>query len=79
MRKRHQHLTVSECFFFISHEYPLIGASPDGIVNCRCHNSGLLEIKCPWTYRGLSVNDYATKRESCLEVIDGEINLNEIE
>ena len=28
--------------------FPLFGATPDGIVNCLCHEPGILEIKGPF-------------------------------
>nr|XP_047146120.1 uncharacterized protein LOC105849547 [Hydra vulgaris] len=35
----------------IQASYPYLGASPDGIIQCTCHNKGLVEIKCPYKYR----------------------------
>ena len=49
--------SVVETGLFVSCENTIFGASPDGIVSGECHESGLLEIKCPWTYRGKSVID----------------------
>ena len=37
---------------FIKSEWLFIGASPDGIVECSCHDKGTLEIKCPYCHRG---------------------------
>jgi hypothetical protein len=40
-------------------EEPHFAASPDGIVCCQCHSTGLLEIKCPYKYRnGLPAECY---------------------
>ena len=63
-------LSVVEIRLFVSCENPIFGVSPDGFVSCECHESGLLEIKCPWTHRDKSVIDYAKLEESCLEVVD---------
>ena len=60
---------------FVSSENPVFGASPDGIVSCECHESRLLEIKCPWTHRDKSVIDYAKLEEICFEVVDNKIAL----
>ena len=68
--KDHKKLSVVETGLLVSCENPIFGASPDGIVSCECHESGRLEIKCPWTHRDKSVIDYAKLEESCLEVID---------
>ena len=64
-----------ETELFVSSENPIFGASPDGIVSCECHESRLLEIKCPWTNRDKSVIDYAKLEESYLEVVDSKIAL----
>ena len=66
-RKDHRKLSVSEGGFFIDLTDPFLGASPDGLVSCLCHGEGLVEIKCPWTYRDLTIAEYAEKNESCLE------------
>ena len=61
MKTKHKRLQVNKRCFFISVDYPFIGASPDGIIQCRCYDEGLLEIKCPFTYRGFSIKDFAAK------------------
>ena len=71
----HKKTSVVETGLFVSCENPIFGASPDGIVSCECHESGLLEIKCPWTHRDKSVIDYSKLEESCLEVVDNKIAL----
>ena len=68
-------LNVVETGLFVSCENPISGALPDGIVSCGCHESGFLEIKCPWTHRDKSVIDYAKLEESCSEIIDNVIVL----
>ena len=71
----HKKTSVVETGLFVSCENPIFGASPDGIVSCECHESGLLEIKCPWTHRDKSVIDYTKLEESYLEVVDNKIAL----
>ena len=75
MPKTTKKLSVLETGLFVSCENPIFGASPDGIVSCDCHESGLLEIKCPWTHRDKSVIDYTKLEASCLEVVDNKIAL----
>ncbi len=41
----HVGLTVSSAGLFISTQRPYIGASPDGLVNCKCCGWGICEIK----------------------------------
>lgn len=45
---RHENFTVSTCGFHVSLDFPHIGASPDGMVECNCCGTGCIEIKCPY-------------------------------
>lgn len=56
----HEHLTVSDSGLNINPEWPMLGASPDGIVLCDCCGKGVCEIKCPYTFRDCTL-DEATK------------------
>lgn len=48
--------------------WPFIGASPDGTITCKCCGRGVLEIKCPYCYRGLSIEAAATEdNKFCLK------------
>lgn len=42
-------LAVRGCRLFIMEGWPYIGASPDGLVECKCCVSRVLEVKCPET------------------------------
>ena len=46
-------LAVRKTGFIISLEYPFIGATPDGIVECACQSceTRCLEIKCPYSVK----------------------------
>ncbi|XP_048258168.1 uncharacterized protein LOC125383619 [Haliotis rufescens] len=46
--EHHHNFSVEECGLFLSCEYPHLGATPDGIVDCSCCGRGCLEIKCPY-------------------------------
>lgn len=46
----HTDLRVEDCGFFISTEFPFIGASPDGLVSCKCCGNGICEIKVAENY-----------------------------
>ena len=61
--KDHKKLSVAETGLFVSCENPIFGNSPDGIFSCECHESGLLEIKCPWTHRQISDQLSKIRRE----------------
>ena len=38
---------VSSSGLMIHTQFPHMGATPDGVVNCECCGKGVLEIKCP--------------------------------
>ena len=39
-------------------KYHFLGVSPDGLVTCLCHESSLLEVKCPAKHKdNLSISD----------------------
>lgn len=52
-----------------------MGASPDGVCSCQCHENRLLEIKCPYKYRTLHPLEAANMRDKnyCLN-IDGQLS-----
>ncbi len=41
----HHNFEVRKCGFFISSDFPFLGASPDGLVTCTCCGEGICEIK----------------------------------
>ena len=61
---------------FISKTKLYIGASPDGLVTCKCCGSGILEIKCPISVAHLSPSE---SRLPYLRKDDNDkVNLNHI-
>ena len=42
--------TITKTGLHINADYPHLGASPDGIIDCDCCGKGLVEIKCPRRY-----------------------------
>ena len=57
MCKKHLKFTVSKSEFIIPPSDPLMSASPDGIIKCKCCGYGVLKIKCAyscydWTIQG---------------------------
>ena len=51
MSKSHVNHSVDLSGVILNPDFPYLGASPDGIVNCSCCGVGCLEIKCPSKYR----------------------------
>ena len=50
-----KHLTVTKSALVINPQWPFMGASPDGVVECKLCWKGPLEIKCPYSHREESV------------------------
>ena len=49
MKNKRKGLQGNKRRFFISVDYPFIGANPDGLIQYKCHYEELLETKCPFT------------------------------
>lgn len=47
LQRKHQDLKVVETGLYIDTKRSYLGSSPDGIIECSCCGSGVLEIKCP--------------------------------
>ena len=62
-QKNHSDIKITESGLHISKEHPFLGASPDRIWECECHGTALVEVKCPFSQRKLSVQN-ATKEPS---------------
>ena len=45
--QKHKHVNGDEVGLIISPYYPHLGATPDLILNCSCHDKFIVEIKCP--------------------------------
>jgi len=74
-------LHLHDCGFVINPEFPFLGASPDAKV-CKDGVTGIVEIKCPYTARNLSipeaVHQMGDKSNFCLELVgNGEVHLKQ--
>lgn len=52
-------IKIKKCGLFLNEEYPFLGATPDGLVG----DSGLVEIKSPWSARHLTPVDAITQKK----------------
>ena len=48
---KHQALNAEKCGTFSGKIKSYIAASPGGVVTCKCHGKGLIDIKCPFRIR----------------------------
>ena len=54
MVKEHPGFSVCKSGLVIHPLYPHMGASPDGLIKCRCCGPGVLEVKCPFSCKDKS-------------------------
>ena len=52
--KSHEDIAVHSCGLVINPAYPYLGATPDGVVLCKCCGEG---IKCTFKYKDISPVD----------------------
>lgn len=60
-KKEHKQAEIKLCGLFIDSTNPYLGASPDGLVSCKCCGEGLLEIKCSFTHQ------HKLPKEACMD------------
>ncbi|XP_071142126.1 uncharacterized protein [Mytilus edulis] len=58
-KTKHKCAKISLCGLHVSKAHPFLGASPDGIINCKCCGKGLIEIKCGFSFKN------STPQEIC--------------
>ena len=54
MVKEHPGFSVCKSGLVIHPLYPHMGASPDGLIKCRCCGPGVLKVKCPFSCKDKS-------------------------
>ncbi|XP_074480445.1 uncharacterized protein LOC141761099 [Sebastes fasciatus] len=76
MEKFHTNLTVKKAGLVINPQYPWLGASPDGILTCDCHEMGVLEVKAPSSLQNSTLMEKC-KEDSmfCLQEVEGKLSL----
>ena len=67
MRRGHCGFAVHECCLFLNPKWPYLGASPDGIVTCRCCSKGVVEIKCPFCHHNDAIVELLDDKQFCLK------------
>lgn len=50
----HQKASLQLCGLFVDKDHPFLGASPDGLVKCKCCGEGLIEVKCSFMYKDVT-------------------------
>ncbi|XP_051966455.1 uncharacterized protein LOC127632032 [Xyrauchen texanus] len=51
MGREHAGFSCMDSGLWLNPKWPYMGSSPDGIVACDCHGTGICEIKCPHSHQ----------------------------
>lgn len=78
LQEKYHDFSVANSGLVLNPEWPHLGASPDGFINCGCYGKGVLGIKCPYCHRFDEVENVASDKQSCLiQEADGSLHLDQ--
>ena len=61
----------------VNPSFPHLGASPDGLVQCKCCGSGIIEIKCPYKYKNHTFDKICNANYLVKKDENGDLKLKE--
>jgi len=65
---------VRKCGLLVKIDKPFLGASPDGLLSCKCCGTAVLEAKCPYSIKDQNIKE-SYEKVDFLEVCDGNLRL----
>ena len=75
MKMEHTAFSLKGCGLLLDPSNLCIGASLDGIVECSCCKTGVLEIKCPYSCKDKPFEHRAEEQSFFLENVSGDLVL----
>ena len=72
----HADVKFESCGLFVNPKYPFMGASPDGIIQCCCHDKCLIEVKCPYNCSTQLFSELEGNKSFCLKQINKHLKLD---
>lgn len=75
MKMEHTAFGLKTSGLLLDPSNPFVGASPDGIIECDCYGTGVLEIKCPYSCKDVPFEHRAEEQSFSLESISGDLVL----
>ena len=75
MKMEHTAFSLKGCGLLLDPSNLCIGASLDGIVECSCCKTGVLEIKCPYSCKDKPFEHRAEEQSFFLENVSGNLVL----
>lgn len=67
MNEFHESLTISDSRLNIDPRWSYLGASPGGIIDCKCCGMGVCEIKCLYAHKDSTIAEAAGQNNFCLK------------
>ena len=64
--QEHQNFVIQDTGLHINAEFPYLGPSPDGLIQCDCHGKGVLKIECPHNYR-YGIKNWQQDKTFCID------------
>ncbi|XP_047135771.1 uncharacterized protein LOC124812781 [Hydra vulgaris] len=78
VKHHHVNFKIIKCGFFISTEYPFIGASLDALISCECCGEGCVEIKNPANHKDNFILEAIGKDKTfCIQIMNTEKKLKQ--
>lgn len=78
VKTHHKDFEMSEHGLMVYKDCHFVRGSPDGIVSCSCHGRTLLEVKCPYSARMMTVTEGVLEgRIKYLEKVNGRFQLKD--
>ena len=74
---KHIKIKLEKAGLFLHKNRAYAGASPDGIMYCKCHGKIILEVKCPNNIHNSFIREDIDKC-SFLSIDNGEVTINNI-
>lgn len=75
----HNEFSIVKCGFFIRNDLPHLGASPDALISCSCHDFITVEVKCPFKFKSSTtiLNDMMNEIDCPLILKDNLVEMNQ--
>lgn len=70
-QKHHKKFCVQRTGLWISLDNPFLAASPDGLKECECCGTGIVEVKCPWIERQSTIAELLKSKSNTFLTQDG--------
>ena len=74
LEKNHTEFRFKDSGLVIDTNHPFLGASPDGIASCTCCGHRLIEIKCPFAFKDMTIEQICMQPGYHLQMKDGSVS-----